>query len=212
MHSNQGLLEGVEGGRVQHLLLDLGTVRAPGHQEELLLLAGLGGSLALVLILVVVQPVPDHISGESCFCENPLWQWSQTKGRSPVWILLCDCKFVVSANRAPHRSQTNGRSPVCVRSCLVFCPFNRNLNCSVSHVVVSESWLTVWCRRYIDRAFLQCEFFYELLNFQIVKMIYYIRHMYRVSRRYEFDNEAKDLYDEQIHGHRLDILVHLTLN
>ena len=33
----------------------------PGHQEELLLLAGLGGSLALVLILVVVQPVPDHI-------------------------------------------------------------------------------------------------------------------------------------------------------
>ena len=63
-----------------------------------------------------------------CFCENPLWQWSQTKGRSPVWILLCDCKFVVSANRAPHRSHTNGRSPVCVRSCRVFCPFSRNLN------------------------------------------------------------------------------------
>ena len=72
--------------------------------------------------------------------------------------------------------------------------------------------LTVWCKRYIDRAFLQCEFFYELLNFQIVKMIYYRRHMYRVSRRYEFDNEAKDLFDGQIHGHRLDILVHLTLD
>ena len=34
----------------------------PGHQEELLLLAGLGGSLALVLILVVVQPIPETIS------------------------------------------------------------------------------------------------------------------------------------------------------
>ena len=37
-------------------------VRVPGHQEELLLLARLGRSLALVLILVVIQPVPDHIS------------------------------------------------------------------------------------------------------------------------------------------------------
>ena len=69
-----------------------------------------------------------------CFCENPLWQWSHTKGRSPVWILLCDCKFVVSANRAPHRSQTNGRSPVWVRSCLVFCPFSRNLNFPVENL------------------------------------------------------------------------------
>ena len=57
MHSNQGLLEGVEGGRVQHLLLDLGTVRAPGHQEELLLLARLGGALALVLVLEIVQTI-----------------------------------------------------------------------------------------------------------------------------------------------------------
>ena len=71
---------------------------------------------------------------------------------------------------------------------------------------------TVSCRRYIDRAFLQYGFFYELLNFQIVKMIYYRRHMYRVSRRYEFDNGAKDLFDGQIHGHRLDISAHLTLN
>ena len=37
-------------------------VRLPGHQEELLLLARLGRSLALVLVLVVIQPVPDHIS------------------------------------------------------------------------------------------------------------------------------------------------------
>merc|ERR1712083_171463 len=57
MHANQGLLEGVEGGG-EHLLLDLGAVRAPGHQEELLLLARLGGSLALVLVLVVIQSVP----------------------------------------------------------------------------------------------------------------------------------------------------------
>jgi len=39
MHANQGFLEGVKGGGVQHLLLDLCAVRAPGHQEELLLLA-----------------------------------------------------------------------------------------------------------------------------------------------------------------------------
>ena len=62
MHANQGFLEGIKGGGVQHLLLDLCTVRAPGHQEELLLLARLGRSLALVLVLVVIQPVPDHIS------------------------------------------------------------------------------------------------------------------------------------------------------
>ena len=67
------------------------------------------------------------------------------------------------------------------------------------------SRLTVWYRTCIDRAFLQCEFFYELLNFQIVKMIYYIRHMYKVSRRYEFDNGAIDWFFEQIHGHRLGI-------
>ena len=65
MHSNQGLLEGVEGGRVQHLLLDLGTVRAPGHQEELLLLARLGGALTLVLVLVVVEAIPGQV-GVSC--------------------------------------------------------------------------------------------------------------------------------------------------
>ena len=171
-----------------------------------------------------------YLTLRCCFCENPLWQWSQTKGRSPVWILLCDCKFVVSANRAPHRSHTNGRSPVCVLSCRVFCPFSRNLNFPDDKKSTQSCWaakdgrtadhpvhenliqLTVWYRRCIDRAFLLCEFFYELLNFQIVKMIYCIRHMYRVSRRYEFDNGVKDLFDGQIHGRRLDILAHLTLN
>ena len=58
MDSNERLLEGVKGRRVQHLLLDLGGVGAPGHQEELLLLAGLCGALALVLVLIVIQPVP----------------------------------------------------------------------------------------------------------------------------------------------------------
>ena len=51
-----------------HLLIEVAIqrvcvrVRVPGHQEELLLLARLGRSLALVLVLVVIQPVPDHIS------------------------------------------------------------------------------------------------------------------------------------------------------
>ena len=34
MHANQGLLEGVEGGGVQHLLLDLGAVRAPIENRD----------------------------------------------------------------------------------------------------------------------------------------------------------------------------------
>ena len=33
----------------------------PGHQEELLLLAGLGGALALVLVLVVVEAIPGQV-------------------------------------------------------------------------------------------------------------------------------------------------------
>ena len=33
--SHEGLLQGVEGGGVDHLLLDLGGVGAPRHQEEL---------------------------------------------------------------------------------------------------------------------------------------------------------------------------------
>ena len=33
MHANQGFLEGVKGGGVQHLLLDLCAVRAPIHTD-----------------------------------------------------------------------------------------------------------------------------------------------------------------------------------
>ena len=58
MHAEEGPLEGVEGGRVEHLLLDLGRIRTPGHQEQLLLLAGLGGALALVRVLKIKHPVP----------------------------------------------------------------------------------------------------------------------------------------------------------
>ena len=36
--------------------------------------------------------------------------------------------------------------------------------------------------------------------------------MYKVSRRYEFDNGATDWYDGQIHGHRLGISIHWTPN
>ncbi len=35
VHAHEGLLQGVERGGVDHLLLDLGRVRAPGHQEQL---------------------------------------------------------------------------------------------------------------------------------------------------------------------------------
>ncbi len=38
LDTDEGLLQSVEGRRIQHLLLDLGSVRAPRHQKELLLL------------------------------------------------------------------------------------------------------------------------------------------------------------------------------
>ena len=43
--SYQGLLQSFKGASVQHFLLDLGWIRAPGHQEQLLLLGHLCGSL-----------------------------------------------------------------------------------------------------------------------------------------------------------------------
>eukprot|EP00092_Neocalanus_flemingeri_P009448 GFUD01010166.1.p1 GENE.GFUD01010166.1~~GFUD01010166.1.p1 ORF type:complete len:119 (+),score=20.58 GFUD01010166.1:293-649(+) len=57
MDPNKGFFEGVKRRRVQHFLLDLGAVWAPGHQEQLLLLAGLCGSLALVFIFKVIQTI-----------------------------------------------------------------------------------------------------------------------------------------------------------
>lgn len=58
VHADQRLLERVVAGRVDHLLLDLGRVRAPAQQEQLLLLGTLGRALALVRVLEVEQPVP----------------------------------------------------------------------------------------------------------------------------------------------------------
>lgn len=57
LYANQALFEGVEAGGVEHLLLDLGRVRTPGHEKELLLLGFLGGALALVLVLEVEESV-----------------------------------------------------------------------------------------------------------------------------------------------------------
>jgi len=57
MNPNKGFFERIKRGRVQHFLLDFSTIRAPGHQEQLLLLAGLGCSLALVLVLKIIETV-----------------------------------------------------------------------------------------------------------------------------------------------------------
>jgi len=58
LYSDQTLLERVEGGRVEHFLLDLCRVGAPRDEEELLLLGGLRGALALVGVLKVEDSVP----------------------------------------------------------------------------------------------------------------------------------------------------------
>jgi len=57
LHTDKALLQGVERRRVEHLLLDLGSVRTPGHQEQLLLLGGLARPLALVRVLEVEDSV-----------------------------------------------------------------------------------------------------------------------------------------------------------
>lgn len=84
MHPYKGFFECIKRRRVQHFLLDLGAekhskalvpadaassvpIRAPGHQEEFLLLAGLCGPLALVLILKVVQSVSEISSQQYPF-------------------------------------------------------------------------------------------------------------------------------------------------
>lgn len=43
--------------RVQHLLFDLGGIRAPGHEEQLLFLRGLRRTLTLMHILEIVETV-----------------------------------------------------------------------------------------------------------------------------------------------------------
>ena len=54
---HEGSLESVKTGGVQHLLLDLGAVRAPGHQEQLALEGGLR-PVGVELVVVVVQSIP----------------------------------------------------------------------------------------------------------------------------------------------------------
>ena len=58
LHPDQALFQRVEAGGVEHLFLDLGRVGTPRHQDQLLLLGGVGGTLALVLVLEVVKAVP----------------------------------------------------------------------------------------------------------------------------------------------------------
>ena len=57
MHADKGLLERVKRRRVDHLLLDLGRVGAPGHEEELGAERGLR-ALSLDHVVVVVDGVP----------------------------------------------------------------------------------------------------------------------------------------------------------
>ena len=57
VNSNQGLLESLEGAGVQHFLLDLHRVRAPQHQEQLLLLRAISCALALMLVFKIIQSV-----------------------------------------------------------------------------------------------------------------------------------------------------------
>ena len=63
LDAHEALFQDIEGGSVEHLLLNLGGVRAPGHQEQLLLLACLGGALALVGVLEVKDAVPGNHDG-----------------------------------------------------------------------------------------------------------------------------------------------------
>jgi len=50
------MFESIKARRVQHLLLYLGSIWAPGHQKQLLLLC-IRGTLACVLILEVIESI-----------------------------------------------------------------------------------------------------------------------------------------------------------
>lgn len=41
-------------------------------------------------------------------------QWTQAKGSSPVWVLMCSCRLPFCALRYEQKWQANGFSPVCV--------------------------------------------------------------------------------------------------
>ena len=98
----QGLFQCLKRAGVQHFLLDFGRVRAPGHQEQLLLLGALccplrerntltfdtlaDSHLALVLVLEVVQPVATlALPGRLQVGEELL-----VAGVSPPQLLHCD--------------------------------------------------------------------------------------------------------------------------
>ena len=49
-------LEGVKAGAIEHLLLDLAAVRAPGHQKDLRLERGLG-PIRVELVIVIVDTI-----------------------------------------------------------------------------------------------------------------------------------------------------------
>ena len=61
LYPNQALLQSIKAGGIQHLFLNLGSVRTPGHQEQLLLLGGLTGSLALMGVLKIKNSVPGKV-------------------------------------------------------------------------------------------------------------------------------------------------------
>lgn len=57
VYTDQRFLERVVAGRVDHLLLDFGRVRAPAQQKQFLLFGALGCALALVRVLEIKQTV-----------------------------------------------------------------------------------------------------------------------------------------------------------
>lgn len=58
LNTNEVPLEDGEGAGVEHLVLDASLRRTPQHQEELLLEAGGRGTLALVMIRIIVDGEP----------------------------------------------------------------------------------------------------------------------------------------------------------
>merc|ERR1719189_1445572 len=94
--SNQGLFQCPKRAGVQHFLLDFGRVRAPGHQEQLLLLGALCCPLTLVLVLEVVQTVAAlSLPGRLEVSQELL-----VAGVSPAELLHCDELLVLDEEDA----------------------------------------------------------------------------------------------------------------
>jgi len=56
VHSDEGLFQGIKRGRVDHLLLNLGRVRAPRHKEQLGSVRSFS-SLGLLDVVVIVNGI-----------------------------------------------------------------------------------------------------------------------------------------------------------